>query len=66
MDSLINNHPFMDGNKRTGITAAGLFLRINGWKLIATSEELETCTLRVATVGMKVVELALWLRDNTL
>ena len=24
MDSLINNHPFLDGNKRTGITAAGL------------------------------------------
>jgi prophage maintenance system killer protein len=56
----------VDGNKRTGITAAGLFLRINEWKLIATSEELETCTLRVATVGMKVAELALWLRDNTL
>jgi death-on-curing protein len=66
MDSLINNHPFVDGNKRTGITAAGLFLRINEWKLIATSEELETCTLRVATVGMKVAELALWLRGNTL
>ena len=66
MDSLINNHPFMDGTKRTGITAAGLFLRINGWKLTATLDELETCTLRVATVGMKVAELALWLRDNTL
>jgi len=66
MDSLINNHPFVDGNERTGITAAGLFLRINGWKLNAPLEELETCTLRVATVGMKVAELALWLRDNTL
>jgi hypothetical protein len=48
------------------ITAAGLFLRINGWKLITTSEKLETCTLRGTTVGMKVAELALWLRDNTL
>ena len=66
MDSLINNHPFVDGNEHTGITAAGLFLRINGWKLTATLDELETCTLRVATVGMKVAELALWLRDNTL
>ena len=66
MDSVINNRPFVDGNKRMGITAAGLFLRINGWKLTATLDELETCTLRVATVGMKVAELALWLRDNTL
>jgi death-on-curing protein len=66
MDSLINNNPFVDGNKRTGITSAGLFLRINGWKLTAISEELEMCALRVATVGMKVAELALWLRGNTL
>jgi death-on-curing protein len=66
MDSVINNRPFVDGNKRMGITAAGLFLRITGWKLTATLDELETCTLRVATVGMKVAELALWLRDNTL
>ena len=40
MDVLINNHPFWDGNKRTGITATGLFFRINGWKLTAASEEL--------------------------
>jgi len=66
MDSLINNHPFVDGNKRTGITAAGLFLRINGWKLTATPEELESCTLRVATGGLEVADLAGWLRDNSL
>lgn len=30
LDSLINNHPFVDGNKRTGITAAALFLQANG------------------------------------
>ncbi len=66
MDSLVNNHPFVDGNKRTGITAAGLFLRINGWKLAASPEDLEACTLRVATGGMEVADLAGWLRDNTL
>jgi death-on-curing protein len=30
MDSLINNHPFIDGNKRTGIATAGIFLLQNG------------------------------------
>jgi len=30
LDSLINNHPFVDGNRRTGITAAALFLQANG------------------------------------
>ena len=39
MDLLINNHPFLDGNKRTGITATGLFFRINGWKLTASSKD---------------------------
>lgn len=64
-ESLINNHPFVDGNKRTGITAAGLYLRINGWKLVARSKDLERVTLRVATGKMEVVELAEWLREHT-
>jgi len=66
MDSLINNHPFVDGNKRTGVTAAGLFLRINGWKLSAASKDLEVVTLRVATKDMQIAELATWFRVNTI
>ena len=66
MDSLINNHPFLDGNKRTGITATGLFLRINGWVLTASSEELVACTMRVAVEGLEIDELANWLRDKTI
>lgn len=65
MDSLVNNHPFMDGNKRTGITTAGLFLRINGWKLTASPKDLEIVTLRVATAGIKIPDLADWLRAQT-
>lgn len=65
MDSLINNHPFLDGNKRTGVTAAGIFLSINGWKLTASTKALETCTLRVATKGIEIGELASWLRKCT-
>jgi death-on-curing protein len=65
MDSLVNNHPFVDGNKRTGISAAGLFLRLNGWKLSASSVDVEVCTLRVATEGMEIAELATWLQENS-
>jgi death-on-curing protein len=65
MDSLINNHPFLDGNKRTGITAAGLFLLINGWKLNASPQDLEMITLRLASEGLEVTALAGWLRKNT-
>src|SRR5512136_2657137 len=65
MDSLVNNHPFVDGNKRTGITTAGLFLRIIGWKLAASSDDLEAVTLRVAMGGIEIAELAGWLRNNS-
>jgi death-on-curing protein len=33
IDSLIRNHPFVDGNKSTGMTAGALFLRRNGYAL---------------------------------
>jgi death-on-curing protein len=66
MDTLINNHPFVDGNKRTGVTATGLFLLINGRKLIASTKALEDCTLSVAMKGIDIVALAVWLHDNTI
>jgi death-on-curing protein len=66
MDLLINNHLFLDGNKRTGITATGLFFRINGWKLTASSKELVACTMRVAVEGLEIDELANWLRAKTI
>ena len=61
MDSLIRNHPFLDGNKRTGIAAAALFLRINGYRLIATNDELEQLTLGVAQSRKELAEIATWL-----
>jgi len=66
MESLINNHPFIDGNKRTGLTAAGLFLVVNGRKLIATAEDAEEISLRVAKKEIELKDLALWFRQNTI
>ncbi len=61
MDSLIRSHPFVDGNKRTGITAAGLFLRLNGCRLVADNDQLEAFTLAVARGEVVLEELAAWL-----
>ncbi len=33
LESLVINHPFVDGNKRVAFAAADVFLRINGWRL---------------------------------
>jgi death-on-curing protein len=66
MHSLIANHPFVDGNKRTGIAAAGLMLMRNGWRLEASNAQLEAFTLRVARGESDSVEIARWLRSNSL
>ncbi len=33
MESLVINHPFLDGNKRIAFAATDVFLRINGWQI---------------------------------
>jgi death-on-curing protein len=65
MHSLIQNHPMIDGNKRLGVSAAGLFLQQNGWRLSATNGELEEFTLRVAQGGVSADEIAQWLADHS-
>lgn len=40
MESLIMNHPFIDGNKRTAITSAGIFLRMHGFSLDVDQDEI--------------------------
>ncbi len=64
MDSLIRNHPFVDGNKRVGIAAAGLFLRRNGYHLTASNLEMERFTTQVARSELSIEEVADWLRTN--
>ena len=64
LDFLVNNHAFVDGNNRTGITAAAMFLRINGYMLACRPDELERFTLQVAISHPPVQELARWLQDH--
>lgn len=45
---ICRNHPFADGNKRTALAAAEVFLRLNGHTLHATDDELEALTLGIA------------------
>lgn len=46
---LVCNHPFVDGNKRTGLTTAILFLKLNHQRLEATDRELEELTVAIAS-----------------
>ena len=65
MHSLVMNHAFVDGNKRIGVTAAELFLRLNGYRLDAENAELEELTMTVARGGLDAEALAIWFRQRT-
>jgi death-on-curing protein len=64
MDSLVRNHPFVDGNKRTGITAAAVFLRRNGWLLSVSNRKLEAFTMQVLRAELSLSQIAQWLREH--
>ena len=65
MDSLVYKHAFVDGNKRTAIASAAIFLRQNGWRLRASNSELETFTLLVARNKPPLNEITAWLEAHS-
>lgn len=65
LESLIGNHAFVDGNKRTAITSVGLFLRLNGYRLKARNQQLETFTLECAQHLVSLDQMALWLENQS-
>ena len=58
--SLIQNHPFVDGNKRVGHAAMVAFLRLNGRGLDATVDEAERTILQVASGALGRAGLEAW------
>lgn len=66
MDSLVRNHPFVDGNKRTAITSAGIFLWINGYQLTVENREMVRFTLACAQSQLSLEEIAEWFQINSL
>jgi death on curing protein len=64
-ESLIINHPFVDGNKRTGFL--GLFAVLNEENYFITAEEddLYDLTIKISTGEIKFDEIVEWLKNNT-
>lgn len=63
--NIITSHPFLDGNKRTGITCAVIFLENNGYVCVAKEGELEDYAVKIATDKPSIDEIAAWLKGNT-
>ena len=62
---IILNHPFIDGNKRTGFMLAATFLEIKGIEFTATEESVIEMTLALAAGKLKNAAYAKWLTDNS-
>jgi death-on-curing protein len=60
------NHPFMDGNKRTAFAAMVAFLRINGIKVIADEEEIINMLLDISAHKKDKQDLENWIRKVTI
>jgi death-on-curing protein len=64
LHSLVSNHPFVDGNKRTGFTATDVFLRLNGRSLDASEDEKYDFVIQIASGQMAIPQIAQWIAEH--
>ena len=64
-ESLLMNHPFVDGNKRVAFFATDVFLRLNGWKLEVEADRAHGFLIGLLDRGeCDFARLLPWLRDH--
>jgi death on curing protein len=61
---LAKNHPFIDGNKRAAFLAVGLFMALNGQRLIVSQAEATATVLALAASEITEAAFAAWLRAH--
>ena len=62
---IVKNHPFVDGNKRTGFVAGVLFLELNGGRFMASEEAATKAVMALAAGELDEAGYAEFLRANT-
>ena len=62
---VVKNHPFIDGNKRTGFMLGAAFLERNGYEFHASEADAAVRTLALAAGEMSEKEYAAWLKANS-
>jgi death-on-curing protein len=61
---LLKNHPFIDGNKRAAVVACGVFLEVNGRRLVMDQESLAETIETMAAGRAEPARLAIWLKRH--
>ena len=62
--SIVMNHPFIDGNKRTGHAAMETFLVLNGMEINASVDEQERVILALASGELGREEFVQWMKEH--
>jgi len=62
--SLVKNHPFWDGNKRTAFAITTFILESNGFELNAAKDESIRFVLEIAKGNLKLKDVEKWISDN--
>ncbi|MDO8270283.1 MAG: type II toxin-antitoxin system death-on-curing family toxin [Candidatus Levybacteria bacterium] len=65
LQSLLKNHPFVDGNKRTALSSAAIFLQLNGYGLINSHNEEIEFAVSVDNQHLSLEEISDWLKKNS-
>ncbi|MGA7237094.1 MAG: type II toxin-antitoxin system death-on-curing family toxin [Bryobacteraceae bacterium] len=64
-ESLSQNHPFLDGNKRTAVTVTAGFLKVNGYRLEFDDRQAFAFLMNLYETGrMRFPEIETWLRQH--
>ena len=61
---IVRNHPFFDGNKRTGFVIGVLLLELNGFEFLAKEEDAAQAVMELAAGTIDEAEFARWLKTN--
>jgi death-on-curing protein len=61
---IVRNHPFVDGNKRTGFVVGILFLELNGYRFTASEEDAAQAVLELAGGTLQEADYVSFLRGN--
>ncbi len=64
--NIIAHHPFLDGNKRTGITVASVFLEESGYRIEAHEGEFYSLALRIAEDKWEYEKIATWFQTHAI
>jgi len=65
IESIVKNHPFIDGNKRTGFLAAFAFLLRNNLEISADNSTAYNFVINIASSKISFEEIVEWLKNNT-